>query len=571
MRKLTRLVCLAWPTTFLISAAIAQDPPHTETSTDGGHPRITMQNFNNGASVRGGLNVDSVSPDATIGILHPEQCGSLPAPSWCSGSSAASWINAAVHAISSGGIVDLRGFAPGPVSVAATVSAGIEKSVTILCNPATQWIPADNSVSTMFAFGASARVDGCYINISKSARGAIKFNYTGIAIAVVGTKSSTDFNNVPFSLSNLYVYAYDNTAATGIFIMPDAEQNVSFYSFHDITVVGGLYGLYLNAASSYVNNNSFTNIVFDGCVHGIFGAGGTRSNTIFQNSFANAHFQWAIGQTKDFIYFTGGNNTVQQNSFTNLQFEDVPPHATALIMHDSGANGNLFEGALLSSFQDHSTAQTNMFLDTSVNQVWQLGGVSLSKLRNLSVDGSASDISHMSADSSIINNGKANNAFTAISRIAQNSFASICWTATSTDSTGPCDTGLSREAPGVVSTGTGAIDTHSLEIGGATVIPHSLKGYVGLGPQLGTVVSGSGVLTFSQITPLTCQERIILVPGATTLNFGVSASPRSPLGVTSVSWSAWVSSNGIISVRICNLAGQSVNPDSVSWGVTVSQ
>ena len=91
------------------------------------------------------------------------------------------------------------------------------------------------------------------------------------------------------------------------------------------------------------------------------------------------------------------------------------------------------------------------------------------------------------------------------------------------------------------------------------------------GTEFTAMIGGSGTLTFTAIAAQTCQEQTIAVTNASTTNFGVQVAPRATLGNTNLSWSAWVSVSGTVSVRVCNPTAGSITPSAVAWGVTVNQ
>lgn len=97
------------------------------------------------------------------------------------------------------------------------------------------------------------------------------------------------------------------------------------------------------------------------------------------------------------------------------------------------------------------------------------------------------------------------------------------------------------------------------------------SGEVAIMPSATRVLQGSAILTYTAIAANACQEQTISVTNANTTNFGVFASPRAALGNANLSWSAWVSVPGTVSVRVCNVTTGSVTPSAVAWGATVVQ
>jgi hypothetical protein len=345
-------------------------------------------------SSSGNLTCTSLGAGITNGVLHPDQCGESTPPIWCSGATTDAWINAAIASIPSGGTVDMRGLPSGCVPMSSTVTAGALNPITLIFNPATRFYPLSNSVATVFSLGPNSHIEGrLWVDVSQASAvpgsnpaGCLNYAYTGNAINILGT---TDFNQVPHDLSNVYIYAYNNTTATDMLFSPAVGQNISFYNFSHITLIQGLYGMKFNGSSSYINNNSFSNINFVGPVHSVYMVGGASGNTIYSNNFANAQFQWALGVTSEFIYCGGVGNSVQLNDFTNIGFVDVPsPGSTSAInLTNSACNQNYFQGALLSSWVDSSPAQLNVFEDSSYNRNWNLGNANVIGISTLNVTG----------------------------------------------------------------------------------------------------------------------------------------------------------------------------------------
>jgi hypothetical protein len=75
-------------------------------------------------------------------------------------------------------------------------------------------------------------------------------------------------------------------------------------------------------------------------------------------------------------------------------------------------------------------------------------------------------------------------------------------------------------------------------------------------------------ITFSAINANQCQEQTIPSPHATS-NGAVTVSPQATLGSPHLSWSGWVSSPGVISVRVCNPTTGVITPSPVIWNALV--
>jgi len=93
---------------------------------------------------------------------------------------------------------------------------------------------------------------------------------------------------------------------------------------------------------------------------------------------------------------------------------------------------------------------------------------------------------------------------------------------------------------------------------------------IGGGSPTNKILTGSGLITYTAIEMHTCQEQSFRLPGSSTTGVAM-ASPSTSLGSTDLSWSAWVSSIGIVKIRVCNVTARSITPSTVSWNVRVAQ
>lgn len=84
------------------------------------------------------------------------------------------------------------------------------------------------------------------------------------------------------------------------------------------------------------------------------------------------------------------------------------------------------------------------------------------------------------------------------------------------------------------------------------------------------IYKSSGTLNFGSIGANTALERNIKVAGAKQ-NGAAHASPQLTLGNSNLIWSAYVPSNGLVTIRVLNPTGSPVTPNTVTWNASVSQ
>lgn len=105
------------------------------------------------------------------------------------------------------------------------------------------------------------------------------------------------------------------------------------------------------------------------------------------------------------------------------------------------------------------------------------------------------------------------------------------------------------------------IDT-KLDVGGSL----SLGG----GAPISKMLLKHEALNFGTIQGSSCQEKSMAVEQAAA-GGSASASPASSINQQNLFWSAWISSPGNVSVRLCNVSRSAVTPANVTWNVTVIQ
>ena len=104
---------------------------------------------------------------------------------------------------------------------------------------------------------------------------------------------------------------------------------------------------------------------------------------------------------------------------------------------------------------------------------------------------------------------------------------------------------------------------------GVLALPHGLS----VGPSE-TAITGiyraSQQLAYSAISAQSCGEQEMQVMNARPAGTAM-ASPAESLGTGNVVWSAWVSENDKVKVRVCNPTTSNITPNTVGWNVTVIQ
>ena len=93
---------------------------------------------------------------------------------------------------------------------------------------------------------------------------------------------------------------------------------------------------------------------------------------------------------------------------------------------------------------------------------------------------------------------------------------------------------------------------------------------IGGGSPTNKILMERGIITYTAIAAHTCQEQDFRLPESDTAGVA-TASPSTSLGSVNLFWSAWVSTSGIVKVRLCNVSGSSITPSAVSWNVRVAQ
>jgi hypothetical protein len=104
---------------------------------------------------------------------------------------------------------------------------------------------------------------------------------------------------------------------------------------------------------------------------------------------------------------------------------------------------------------------------------------------------------------------------------------------------------------------------------GVLALPHGLS--VGQSETTITAIyRASHKLAYSAIAAQSCSEQEMQVTNARPSGTAM-ASPAEPLGTGNVVWSAWVSENDKVKVRVCNPTTSNITPNTASWNITVIQ
>ena len=82
-------------------------------------------------------------------------------------------------------------------------------------------------------------------------------------------------------------------------------------------------------------------------------------------------------------------------------------------------------------------------------------------------------------------------------------------------------------------------------------------------------ISSSSKLNFGTISANSCADSIVNILGAST-TLVAHANPVLPLSTTPLTWSAFVSKNGQVTVRVSNPTTSPVAVNTVTWNILVS-
>src|ERR1700752_5190047 len=81
-------------------------------------------------------------------------------------------------------------------------------------------------------------------------------------------------------------------------------------------------------------------------------------------------------------------------------------------------------------------------------------------------------------------------------------------------------------------------------------------------------IGSKSKLVFGTISANSCVEATVNIIGANT-NLVAHANPTLTLGSTNLSWSAYVSAQNQVKVRLCNPTGAGIAVNSVVWNILV--
>ncbi|HSY31346.1 MAG TPA: hypothetical protein VLA42_05115 [Verrucomicrobiae bacterium] len=128
---------------------------------------------------------------------------------------------------------------------------------------------------------------------------------------------------------------------------------------------------------------------------------------------------------------------------------------------------------------------------------------------------------------------------------------------------------LDASAAGTISFYSGGALRMRMQPSGLLAVPHGLS-VGGNGTAIEGIYRASQKLAYSTIAAQSCAEREMEVANARPSGTAM-ASPGEPLGSGNLVWSAWISENDKVKVRVCNPTTSSITPNSVGWNVTVMQ
>lgn len=230
-------------------------------------------------------------------------------------------IAACLAALPNGGICDARGFGATTATqtVASTISvasAGTQ-ALTLICDPATTFVPGGSSPTTlnMFNLGALGRISGCTINVPSG--------YAG-NVFTVNSGYSGNLGNSQMEIDHVKIVGATAASGTGFYIAAvSSTQTIAFLSIHDVVTfeLGTVISLNATGSGAWINGNRFRNFVSinAGKVVDFVPGSGTTTPIIQGNLFDNF-----IVENPSVAYWAyDGTGKVSQNVSNDTMLFDV--------------------------------------------------------------------------------------------------------------------------------------------------------------------------------------------------------------------------------------------------------
>jgi hypothetical protein len=503
-----------------------------------------------------------------------------------SGATANVQIVNALALIPSGGTVDARCYGSSTQTIAATVNLGDgNHQFTFQFDPATGFVPASTSVTTMFALKHYAHTSG-QLNVNTSGVSG----WAGTVLGVSGNIGSDGLGAIVDGLN-----CAGGGTGTCVGFTTGNDQYVQWATIKDVQIANMTYGVYLNALETtaghptWINGNRFSNV---SCWHVTHCAyltktsvdGSGNATQVSENAFPNMRAELSDLTTYDAITITGsGSGQNLSNMWSDIAvFDGVS--GTPFINLTAQAANNVITGFLCAG----SSCAGTVFTDTnSANTITDtyLRGM-LSGLYPL-LDNTGTRHGYMQGQATGPVFGlDTGNDF----RVYQGNGGFKTWAGTGTDhnlyiySQDAAPAMITFNAP--------------LAILGNIVIPSTVTAYQGnsSGTKLplaaGTFTSGNlrstdangnevdagvkpyltgttGSIGGSALTAGNCSTGTATVTGATT-SMAVVATPVTYPGAA-FTWGAYVSASNTVSVAVCTNLAAGGTPTASAYNVRVVQ
>ena len=319
-----------------------------------------IEDTRTGAPAAAGVNGVPITPSSVNGILYANQSA---------GATPAAQLAAAITAACAAGVkvVDARGFGAGNPTISSTVGVGCSdptKPLDVITDFNTHWAPA-TTTTDMFLLMPGGSIHNLSVDVTSVA------GYSGNAVKLCCTiyGDVPDTSGSPHTRLDGYdFFGSGNTTATALSLVSTGSSDwIEYADFKDISIDGGLYGVYAKAsgAGGFVTANTFLNVqTSSGTVHGV-----TLINSQ-HNDFVS--YQADLGtNTLDYISLQTGAN---YNVFVNTHLLDMnsPSGSQHTILIDStstynGIYGFLGSGAAGAVLDNHGA---NYMQDVETGLVW---------------------------------------------------------------------------------------------------------------------------------------------------------------------------------------------------------
>ena len=320
-----------------------------------------VEDVRTGVPAGGGVNGIPITPSSVNGIVYANQSA---------GATPAAQLAAAITAACAAGVkkVDARGFGTATATVSATISLGCSNpanTIDITFDSNTHWVPA-TTTTDVFQLLPGAWVHYASVDVT-SVSG---YSGKGIKLCCTIYENVPDNAGSPFTrLEGYSFFGAGNTTATALSLVSTGSSDfIEYVDFADISIDGGLYGIYGKAtgAGGFVTANTFSNVKDSGgTLHGF-----TLINSVGNNVIS---YQADLGtNTLDYISLQTGAN---YNHFLNTHLWDMasPSGSQHTVLIDSTSAYNEIRG-FLGSYATGAVVDNNCnknyMQDIQTGEVW---------------------------------------------------------------------------------------------------------------------------------------------------------------------------------------------------------